>query len=241
MPVATLQEIRRQHDPELRQAVKVAHDDGRAAFDLLQEQGRITEIADVNRRYRQIAADYLAGVEAKQQTLVVSPGNDERKALNAEIRALLVERGHVKQRGIEHEVLVRRDLSPAQISHFGSYQEGDVIRINGNRAQQRQGLKRNSYATVEAVHREGKFLVLRTNDGRRLEASPTRWKDGDEVAAEVYTQEKRMLSIGDRLQFRRPDNRRDIANAEFATVMAIGSRKAQLPVFCARKEDFPGG
>src|SRR5215472_2314831 len=52
---------------------------------VLQEQGRIMEIADTNRRYRQIAADYLAGVEAKQHTLVVSPGNDERKALNAEI------------------------------------------------------------------------------------------------------------------------------------------------------------
>ena len=228
MPMAALQEIRRQQDPELRRAVRVARDDGRAAFDLLEEQGRITEIADVNRRYRQIAADYLAGVEAGQQTLVVSPGNDERKALNAEIRALLVERGHIKKRGVEHQVLVRRDLTPAQIAHVGSYQEGDVIHISGTRAQQRQGLRRDRYATVEAVNRDGKFLVLRTDDGHRIEASPARWKDGDEVAAEVYTPEKRMLGAGDRVQFRRPDNRRDIANAEFATITAIGSRQAKL-------------
>jgi ATP-dependent exoDNAse (exonuclease V) alpha subunit len=228
MPVALLQDIRRQQDPELRETVKVAHDDGATAFDMLQEQGRVTEIPDVNRRYQQIAADYLAGIEAKQQTLVVSPGNDERKALNAEIRALLVEHGHVKSRGIQHQILVRRDLTPAQISHFGSYQEGDVIRISGNRAQQRQGLHRDSYVTVEAVKHDAKSLVLRTDDGRRIDASPVRWKDGQEVAAEVYTPEIRTLAKGDRIQIRRPDNPRDIANAEFATITAIGSHQAHL-------------
>jgi conjugative relaxase-like TrwC/TraI family protein len=228
MPVTLLQDIRRQQDPELRNAVEIARDDGAGAFDLLEEQGRITEIAEVNRRYQQIAADYLAGIEAKQQTLVVSPGNDERKALNTRIRQLLVERGHVKQRGIEHEVMVRRDLTPAQIIHFGSYQEGDVIRLAGNRAQQRQGLERDSYVTVEGVNHKGKFLTLRTDKGRKIEASPVRWKDRDKVAAEVYTPEKRTLAAGDRLQFRRPDNRRDIANGEFATVVSIGSQKARI-------------
>jgi conjugative relaxase-like TrwC/TraI family protein len=228
MPIAALQEIRRQQDPKLRNAVRVARDDGRAAFDLLQEQGRITEIPDIQRRYRQIAADYLAGVEAKQQTLVVSPGNDERKDLNREIRALLVERGHVKQRGIEHQVLVRRDLTPAQIAHFGSYQECDVIRISGNRAQQRQGLKRDSYVTVEAVNHDRKFLILRAEDGQKLELSPIRWRDGDQVAAEVYTAERRVLAAGDCIQFRRPDNRRDIANGEFATILSIGSHQARI-------------
>jgi conjugative relaxase-like TrwC/TraI family protein len=228
MPVATLQEIRRQHDPELREAVRMAHDDGRAAFDLLQEQGRITEIPDVNRRYRQIAADYLAGIETKQQTLVVSPGNDERKALNAEIRGLLVERGHVKKRGVEHEILVRRDLTPAQIAHFGSYQAADVIRVSGSRVQQRQGFGRDTYVTVEAVNRDAKCLTLRTDDGRKIEASPVRWRDGNEVAAEVYTPEKRTLAAGDHIQFRRPDNRRDIANGEFAIVLAIGSQQARI-------------
>ena len=97
-----------------------------------------------------------------------------------------------------------------------------VIHLSGTRVQQRQGLRKDSYATVEAVNREGKFLVLRSDDGRKIEASPVRWRDGDEVAAEVYTQERRTIAKGDRLQFRRPDNRRDIANAEFATVTTIG-------------------
>jgi hypothetical protein len=57
----------------------MARDDGRAALELLQEQGRVTQIADVNQRYREIAADYLGGYEALLNTLAVSPGNADVK------------------------------------------------------------------------------------------------------------------------------------------------------------------
>lgn len=228
MPVATLQDIRRQHDPQLRIAVRTARDDGRAAFDLLREQGRITEIADVNQRYRQIAADYLAGHEAGQNTLVVSPGNDERQALNAEIRKLLLEHGHIDKHGHEHQILVRRDFTPAQIRNAGSYQEGDVIHCAGTRVQQRQGIRKDSYVTVEAVNRSAKTLTLRAEDGRRLEACPIKWNDTHHVAAEVYKPENRKLAGGDRLQFRHPDNRRNIANGEFAVLTAIGATEATI-------------
>jgi hypothetical protein len=113
MPMATLQDIRRQQDPQLRAAVRTAHDDGRAAFDMLAQQGRITEIPHARERYQQSAADYLAGYEAKQNTLIVSPGNDERRELNTIIRELLVERGHIHQHGRRHQVLAgsKRALS----------------------------------------------------------------------------------------------------------------------------------
>jgi hypothetical protein len=220
MPVAVLQDIRRQQDPQLRTAVRIARGDGRCAFDFLWEHSRITEIADVNKRYRQIAADYLAGHEARQNMLVVSPGNDERQALNAEIRKLLVERGHIDKHAHEHQVLVRRDFTPAQITNAGSYQEGDVIHCAGTRVQQRQGIRKDSYLTVEAVNRSTKTVILRTEDGRRLEACPIKWNDTDQVAAEVYKTESRTLAVGDRLQFRHPDNRRNIANGEFDAELA---------------------
>jgi hypothetical protein len=46
--------------------------------------------------------------EAGQRTLVVSPANDERRALNEKIRTMLVDRGHVAQRSREHMILVQR-------------------------------------------------------------------------------------------------------------------------------------
>jgi len=225
VPVAMLADIRRQHDPALREVVRTARDDGREAFDLLQAQGRITQIPEVKERYQRIAADYLAGHQARQNTLVVSPGNDERRALNTTIRELLVERGHVQEHGRRHQILVSRELTPAQIQHAGSYEAGDVIHAIGNRLQQRQGLLKNSYLTVEAVNRRAELLTLRTKDGRHLEVCPYQWERG---TAEVFREETRMLAIGDRLQFRHPDHRRHIANAEFAVITATNTAEATI-------------
>jgi hypothetical protein len=84
------------------------------------------------------------------------------------------------------QILVRRDFTPAQIKNAGSYHEGDVIHCAGTRVQQRQGIRKDSYVTVEAVNRSAKTLILRAKDGRRLEACPIKWNDTDHVAAEVY-------------------------------------------------------
>jgi hypothetical protein len=104
--------IRRQRDPELKRAVELAAlGKPGAALGLLAEQRRLTEIRDTPVRYQRIALDYLRAHEGGQQTLVISPGNDERQALNEEIRKLLIEKGHVQNRGCDHAILVRRDLT----------------------------------------------------------------------------------------------------------------------------------
>src|SRR6266851_5083445 len=95
MPVARLETIRRQLDPGLREAVTFAsRGDIGQAIALLEEQGRIREIIDPNGRHPAIAREYLAAHEAGERVLVVSPANDERRHLNAAIRAALKERGH---------------------------------------------------------------------------------------------------------------------------------------------------
>ena len=144
--------------------------------------------------------------------------------MNSEIRTLLVAHGHVDKRSREHQIFVRRDLTPAQITWSGSYQEGDVVQLRGTRPQQRQGLNKNSYLTVEAVNRGANSLTLRTAEGQRLEVSPAKWAN----ATQVYTQEDRTFAVGDRLQFRTPDKIRDIANGQFATAINFNGDGAKL-------------
>jgi conjugative relaxase-like TrwC/TraI family protein len=228
IPVATLQDIRRQQDPQLRQAVITARGDGAAALALLTEQGRVFEVPDISERYARIAADYVEGRENHQKVLVIAPGNDERRALNQEIRKALVEHGRLRKDALEHQILVNREFTPAQIREVGSYQEGDVIFARGDRAQRRQGIKKNSYLTVEAVNRRAQLLTLHTEDGRHLQVCPYKWGDTDQSAAEVFHPEKRTLAVGDRLQFRRPDRKRDIANGEFAVITAISAAVATI-------------
>jgi len=222
LAVAELQVIRRQRDPELKRAVELAaHGKPGEALDLLEEQQRVTQIPDAASRYQRIAADYLRGHEVGETTLVVSPGNDERRALNQEIRKLLVEHGHVAEQGRQHGILVRRDLTPAQLRYAQHYQEGEVIHFD--RARKKQGIDKDSYLTIAAVNRAGNSLTIRTADGRELQVSPAKWK-----RVQVYTWEHRELAIGDRLQFRIHDKRNKVANGEFATIIDLGSAQARL-------------
>ncbi len=222
LAVAEPQVIRRQRDPELKPAVELAaRGKPGEALSLLEEQHRVSEIPDAAARYQRIAADYLRGHEAGQKTLVVSPGNDERRALNQEIRKLLVEHGHVAEQGHQHGILVRRDLTPAQLHYARNYQEGKVIHFN--RAHNKQGIARDSYLTVEAVNRAGNSFTLRTGDGRQLEISPAKWK-----GVQVYAWERREVATGDRLQFRIHDKKHKVANGEFATVIELGAAQAKL-------------
>jgi hypothetical protein len=151
----------------------------------------------------------------------ISPGNDERRALNQEIRKLLVEHGHVAARSREHGILMRRDLTPTQLRYAQYYQEGEVIHFD--RAHKKQGIDKDSYRTIETINRAGNSLTLSASDGRHLRVSPARWK-----SVQVYIWEHRELAVGDRLQFRIHDKKNKIANGEFATIIELGAAQARL-------------
>jgi hypothetical protein len=175
LAVAELQVIRRQRDPELKRAVELAaHGRPDEALSLLEQQQRVAELPDAAARYQRIAADYLRGHEAGQATLVVSPGNDERRTLNEEIRKLLVEHGHVAAQGCQHGILVRRDLTPAQLRYAQHYQEGEVIHFD--RAHKKRGIDKDSYLTVAHGESAGQFIdpprgrwSTARNDSRQME------------------------------------------------------------------------
>jgi ATP-dependent exoDNAse (exonuclease V) alpha subunit len=222
LTVAELQSIRRQRNPELKRAVELAaRGQPGQALELLEKQQRVSEIADAAARYQRIAVDYLHGHEAGQKTLVVSPGNDERRALNHEIRNLLVAHGHVEKQGRDHQILVRRDLTRAELGQARSYGEGDVIYFA--RGSKRQGVNKDSYLTVDSGDPARNSLTLRDGIRARIELSPARWR-----GIQVYNWEHRTLAVGDRLQFRIHDKRNRVANGEFTTVTELTATQAKL-------------
>jgi AAA domain len=222
MAVAELQVIRRQRDPGLKRAVELAaQGKPRDALELLCQQGRVSEVADANERYQQIAVNFLRGHEAGQNTLVVSPGNDERRALNQTIRELLVAHGHVATTGRQHEILVAKDLTRAQMRYARNYAEGDVVHFS--RSHSRQGISKDNYLTITAANRAGNSLTLRTSAGGQIESSPARWQ-----GVQAYIREQRTLAAGDRLQFRIHDKLNKVANGEFAIISELGQKHVKL-------------
>jgi ATP-dependent exoDNAse (exonuclease V) alpha subunit len=153
--------------------------------------------------------------------LVVSPANDERRELNKAIRAELMARGHVDSQAKEQTILVSRNVSGAQRAIAYNYAERDVIRFT--RGSKQLGIPKGGYARVEAIDRDANALTVSTLDRRRIEYNPVRL-----FGVEVFREERRMFSRGDRILFRAPDRALGLANGDFASIKSIDARRAVL-------------
>ena len=93
MVVASLDTIRRQRDPDLREAVThAARGEIAESLAILERRGDMHEVGDIEQRRKQIAREYVAAHESGERVLVVSPANEERRELNKAIRAELIAR-----------------------------------------------------------------------------------------------------------------------------------------------------
>src|SRR6266481_9132192 len=130
METAKLSKIVRQQDPQLRQAVKrLAASQIKAAIDSLQNQGRVVEIADEGKRLLEIAATYC---KRPENTLVISPANQERGRINALIHRQLQRDGKVSLADQQMMVYVnRQDMTGTERTFANAYvPDEDVIRYN---------------------------------------------------------------------------------------------------------------
>jgi conjugative relaxase-like TrwC/TraI family protein len=213
MHTTHLDEIIRQKDPSLKQAVEqLARGEVREAIENLQVQGRVHEIADPHERVEAIARSYA---EHPQQTLVVSPDNKSRQEINAMVHDELKSRGGVAEREQRLTVLVpRQELTGADRRWAAQYEVGDIVRCSrGSRA---IGIEAGEYAHVVEIAREQNLLTVRRNEGEQLTYDPRRLH-----GVTVYREAERDLSQGDRIQFTAPYKEERIANRQLGTVERI--------------------
>src|SRR5271165_6728196 len=84
MRTAQLDQIVRQKDPELLKAVEhLSKNETVIGVQMLQQQGRVTQIVDPQQRIEAIAKSYAARPE---NTIIVSPDNASRRAINQAVR-----------------------------------------------------------------------------------------------------------------------------------------------------------
>ena len=96
MRTARLDEIIRQKDPALKEAVEqLARGEVREAIGNLNSQGRVHEIGDREQRISEIAREY---VRSPEKTLVVSPDNASRREINEAIHRTMQSEGKVSDR-----------------------------------------------------------------------------------------------------------------------------------------------
>lgn len=128
---AEVREIQRQRG-SYKDAVKLLSIGHTAdGFDRLDDLGWVKEVPEAD-RYRQLAADYVATVEAGKSALVVSPTHVEGERITNEIRESLQQLGRLSRDEHEFTVLENANLTAAARGDAVNYQLGDVIQFHQN-------------------------------------------------------------------------------------------------------------
>jgi conjugative relaxase-like TrwC/TraI family protein len=214
MQTVRLDQIVRQKSPELLQAVEhLSRGEIGAGIALLEQQGRVTEIADPQKRVAAIARNYA---DSPGKTIVVSPDNASRRQINQAVRTELQMRGVVQADDHTFRVLVpRSDMTGVDRSWAASYQTGDILRYR--RGSKDLRIEKQSYAIVVAVQPKDNLLTVQKSDGTHVTYDPARLHG---ICG--YREIERSFSIGDRLSFTAPQSDLGIANRDLGTVEHIG-------------------
>jgi conjugative relaxase-like TrwC/TraI family protein len=221
MHTAQLDQIVRQKDPELLRAVEhLSKGEIAPGIVLLQQQGRITEIADSQQRIEAIAKSYAAHPE---NTIIVSPDNASRREINQAVRAELQTLGMVQSADYTMRVLsARSDMTGADRAWAARYQVGDILHYQ--RGSKDLGIEQRSYATVVATNPKENLITVQKQDGEQVSYDPSRLR-----GISAYREMEREFSVGDRLQFTAPNRELRVANRDLGTIEQIG-RDGQLAV-----------
>jgi conjugative relaxase-like TrwC/TraI family protein len=214
MRTATLNDIVRQRDPELKQVVEqLARGQVEAAIESLDIQGRVHQVKGHDDRIAAIAREYA---KSPNGTLVVSPDNRSRSEINQRIHGELQSRGVVNKQ--EHSVrtlVPRQELTGADRSWAQQYRVDDILRYS--RSSKETGIKRDEYTRVVSVDAKQNTLTVVRASGEQTTYDPRR-----QVGVSVYREDEKKFSVGDRIQFTAPSRELKIANRDLGTVESFG-------------------
>jgi conjugative relaxase-like TrwC/TraI family protein len=231
LKTARLDEIIRQKDPALKEAVEqLARGEVREAIGNLNQQGRVHEIGDRSERIAEIAREY---VRSPESTLVVSPDNESRREINSRIHRAMQDAGLVKSE--EHSVRVlyaRQDITGADRQHAQNYEPGDVIRYS--KGSKPLGIEAGEYARVARTDRESNMVTVTRKSGEELSYDPRRLQ-----GVTVYRETERTFAEGDRVQMTAPYHAEKLSNRELGTVDKInGDGNLKLRMDSGREVEF---
>jgi conjugative relaxase-like TrwC/TraI family protein len=213
MQTASLDEIVRQRSDLRKPVEQLARRDVVGAVKTLFKQGRVTEVVDDEERLRAIARDYVSN---PKRTLVISPANQERVAINSLIHQELQAKSLVGATEHETRVLVlRQDMTGAERKFALSYvPQEDIIRYN--KGSKIFGINKGDYARVLNTTHADNELTVQLQDGREITYNPKRLS-----GVSVYKEATRQFAVGDRIQFRAPFREANVKNTELGTITNI--------------------
>ena len=217
MTMAAMEEIVRQRDAELKEAVRAS-----LAGEVL------AAFAKLGERVVKVDREGL-GVETGLRWLNLAPGDRERTGVTAPTRALrdeinrtiregLVAEGAIRGPAMAVDTLVPLGLTAAEMTRTARYEAGDTAIFN--RRYKTLGVEKGDAREVASVDAKSGTVRLKDAKGNIVD-----WKPGRIAAArgglEVYRSETTELRAGDRVRFTRNDPVSGLTNGQLASVESI--------------------
>ena len=213
MQTSQLDKIMRQKDKELLKAVEhLARNKTVQGIAMLAEQGRVTEIPNLQNRIAAIAKDYAA---QPQDTIVVLPDNRSRQQINEAVRKELRESGGLGEEAHLLRTLTHRsDMTGADRTWAARYNVGDVVQYTtGSKAER---IEQDSFATVRSKDARSNTLAVEFANGSIVTYDPRRLR-----GVNVFRETEREFSTHDRIGFTAPNKKFGVANRDLGTVTSI--------------------
>ncbi|HTV06230.1 MAG TPA: MobF family relaxase [Acidobacteriaceae bacterium] len=220
MRTAQLDQIVRQKAPELLKAVEhLSKNETAIGIQMLEQQGRITQIVDPQERIAAIAKEYAARPE---NTIIVSPDNASRRAINQAVRQELQELSVVDRTNHTLRVLTpRNDMTGADREWAARYQAGDVLHyIRGSKE---LGIEGGSYAQVVTTNAKENLITVQKQSGEQVTYDPSRLR-----GISAYREIEREFATGDRIQWTAPNREMHVANRDLGTIQQIDDGKVTV-------------
>ena len=202
---------------ERLRSMELAHN--ARAFGIMVKSGMVHEVKGASATSEVIARVAKLSPQERGNTIVITPYNEDRKAINQGVRQHMREAGELTGPDILVDALEPKGLTKAQQSHAQYFESGDVVRFG--RAFKTLGVAEGQYATVSRVDQDRGVVVLSKPDGGLLQLDPQRFK-----SLEVYTQSSRSIAAGDSVRLTR--GQLGLANGQTAQVLAIKAGVARL-------------
>ncbi|MDE0702881.1 MAG: relaxase domain-containing protein [Rhodospirillaceae bacterium] len=237
MKTAVMDEIMRQRDPALKEAVEasLAGDIGRA-FEKL--GGNVAEVKPDNLAGAAAARWLALPPEQRQNTGLMAPSHALREGINEIVRERLVRDGTVHGPAVETERLVSRGFTNAEKALARNYAVGDVVGFH--RPYRRLGVDKGDELRVARVDRAAGAVLLAGKDGE-----PVAWEPGRLAAraggVEVYRVEAMELRAGDRIRWTRNDAGLGLVNSQTAEVTAVRDGRIGFRLEDGRRLDMNAG
>ncbi|MCY4442818.1 MAG: relaxase domain-containing protein [Deltaproteobacteria bacterium] len=224
MKTAVMDEIMRQRDPALREAVEASlKGDIERAFEKL--GSNVAEVKPDNIAGA-VAARWLAlPPEARENTGVMAPSHELRQAINGHIRERLVREGRIHGPAMVSGRLVSKGYTNAEKALAGNYAFGDVVVFH--RPYKRLGVEKGDERLVVGVDHEARSVMLEGGDGGTVSWKPAE-VGGRKGGTEVYRTEGIELRAGDRIRWTRNDAGLGLVNSRTAEVSEVGNGRVKL-------------